>query len=258
MSGALPLIRLTGVHAGYHGREVLRGIDLSLAPGERLALLGANGAGKSTLMHVINGFVPAKAGTIEAFGAPRREEKDFREVRARAGLVFQDPDDQLFSPTVLEDVAFGPMNLGQSRAQARATAQTTLAQLGLTGFDDRITHRLSGGEKRLIAIAAVLAMKPDVLLLDEPTAGLDPDAYDRLCAMLGKLPQAMIIAAHDAEFIARLATSAVLVRDGVCHRGTIHAHEHRRSHAHLHFEHEPAGHHHTPETEPVWDIGSTG
>lgn len=243
MSATPDLIRLTGVHAGYHGRAVLRGVDLSLAPGERLALLGANGAGKSTLLHVITGFIPVTAGTIEAFGTPRRQEKDFREVRARAGLVFQDPDDQLFCPTVLDDVAFGPMNLGQGREQAQATARATLVELGLAGFEDRVTHRLSGGEKRLIAIAAVLAMKPDVLLLDEPTTGLDPEAYNRLCEMLERLPQAMLIVAHDAEFVARLANSAVLIHDGVCRRGTLHAHEHRHSHAHLHFEKEE-GHSH--------------
>jgi cobalt/nickel transport system ATP-binding protein len=232
------LIRLAGVHAGYRGRDVLRGVDLALMPGERLALLGANGAGKSTLFHVITGFIPVTAGTIEAFGAQRRAERDFKEVRVRAGLVFQDPDDQLFCPTVLEDVAFGPMNLGRSRDQSRDIAKATLARLGLGSFEDRVTHRLSGGEKRLVAIAAVLAMTPDVLLLDEPTAGLDRDAYERLCALLESLPQAMIIAAHDAEFVDRLATSAALIRDGRCRRGTIHAHshEHRHSHAHLHFE----------------------
>lgn len=231
------MIRLEGVHAGYRGREVLRGVDLSLVPGERLALLGANGAGKSTLFHVITGFIPITAGTIEAFGAQRRTDRDFREVRVRAGLVFQDPDDQLFCPTVLEDVAFGPMNLGHSRDEAQEIAQATLAQLGLADFGNRITHRLSGGEKRLVTIAAVLSMKPDVLLLDEPTNGLDPDAYERLCALLESLPQAMIIAAHDAVFVARLATSAALIRDGRCRRGTIHAHEHehRHTHAHWHF-----------------------
>lgn len=239
-----PLISLKGVCAGYHGRQVLRGVDLTLSAGERLALLGANGSGKSTLLHVITGFVPVTSGTIEAFGAVRRDEKDFREIRARAGLVFQDPDDQLFCPTVLDDVAFGPANLGQSRDEANATARATLEALGLRGLENRITHRLSGGEKRLISIAAVLAMKPDVLLLDEPTTGLDPDAYQRLCRMLESLPQAMVIVAHDAEFTARMATSAVLIRDGVSHHGKVHTHAHSHSHAHLHFEHHDHDHIH--------------
>lgn len=193
---------------------------------------------------MITGLIPATAGMVEAFGAPRRREADFREVRARAGLVFQDPDDQLFCPTVLEDVAFGPANLGQTRRQALETARATLDALGLAGFEDRITHRLSGGEKRLVSIAAVLAMQPDVLLLDEPTTGLDPEAYGRLCDLLATLPQAMIIAAHDAEFLARLATSALVVRDGRCRRAAIHAHAHAHSHAHLHVEDEAHDHSH--------------
>lgn len=236
MTAGEPLIRLTGVVAGFPGRPVLQGVDLTLAPGERLALLGANGAGKSTLLQVIVGLTPATAGVVEAFGAPRRRERDFREVRARAGLVFQDPDDQLFCPTVIEDVAFGPSNLGQGRAEALATARATLDALGLGPLAERVSHRLSGGEKRLVAIAAVLAMRPEVLLLDEPTTGLDPEAYERLFELLNGLPQAMIIVAHDAEFVARLATSAVALRDGRCRRGTIHAHPHRHDHAHLHFD----------------------
>lgn len=241
MSEADPLIRLSGVVAGYGDKPVLDGVDLVLSPGERMVLLGANGAGKSTLLHVITGFLPARAGTIEAFGAPRRSEADFREVRVRAGLVFQDADDQLFCPTVLEDVAFGPLNLGQPREAAFETARATLRSLGLAQFEDRITHRLSGGEKRLVSIAAVLAMRPEVLLLDEPTVGLDPDAYARLCEILADLPQAMIIVAHDAHFMAQLATTALLLKDGRGHRGTLHQHSHQHSHAHVHFEHADSG-----------------
>ncbi|BCP54822.1 energy-coupling factor ABC transporter ATP-binding protein [Kaistia sp. 32K] len=236
-----PLIRLSGVVAGYADVPVLDGLDLELRAGERLVLLGANGAGKSTLLHVITGFIPVRAGTIEAFGAPRRSEADFREVRARAGLVFQDADDQLFCPTVLEDVAFGPLNLGQTRDEAYETARVTLRSLELLHLADRVTHRLSGGEKRLVSIAAVLAMRPEVLLLDEPTVGLDPDAYARLGDILESLPQAMIIVAHDAHFMSRLATTALLLRDGRGHRGTVHQHAHHHSHAHVHFEHEVSG-----------------
>ncbi|WP_018183893.1 energy-coupling factor ABC transporter ATP-binding protein [Kaistia granuli] len=236
-----PLIRLSGVVAGYAGRPVLDGVDLELKPGERMVLLGANGAGKSTLLHVITGFLPVRAGTIEAFGSPRRTEADFRAVRIRAGLVFQDADDQLFCPTVIEDVAFGPINLGQSRDEARETAHATLRSLELGHLADRVTHRLSGGEKRLVSIAAVLAMQPEVLLLDEPTVGLDPDAYARLGDILVALPQAMIIVAHDAHFMARLATTALLLKDGRGHRGTVHQHAHHHSHAHVHFEHEVSG-----------------
>lgn len=239
-----PLIRLTGVSAGYPGRPVLRRVDLTLGPGERLALLGANGAGKSTLLHVIVGLVPADGGTIEAFGRICRTERDYRPVRARAGLVFQDPDDQLFCPTVLEDVAFGPLNLGQSPAEARATAWETLRALGLEALADRVTHRLSGGEKRLVSIACVLAMRPEVLLLDEPTAGLDEAAYDRLCAILDGLDQAMIIVAHDARFVARLARRAILIRDGESHPGTLHVHTYQAPLPHGHFAGVPQDHRH--------------
>lgn len=236
-----PLIKLTGVSAGYPGREVLKHIDLLLNAGERLALLGANGAGKSTLLHVLTGFIPLRSGTIEAFGRAPRTEKDFREVRARAGLIFQDANDQLFCPTVLEDVAFGPLNLGQSRDEARQTAQTILAELGLQSLESRITHHLSGGERGLVSIAAVLAMRPQVLLLDEPTVGLDAHAYARLLDILRSLPQAMIIVAHDAEFVSSLATSALLIRDGISHAGTVHAHPHRHSHPHIHFDGDGSG-----------------
>ena len=210
-----PLIRLTGVRFAYAGRRpVLDGADLALLPGERLAVMGPNGAGKTTLLHLIVGLLKPQAGEISAFGAPRRSEADFREVRARAGLVFQDPDDQLFCPTVAEDVAFGPLNLGTSAAEARTIASETLASLGLAGFEARITHKLSGGEKRLVTLATVLAMRPDVLLLDEPTNALDEQAVERLMAILGVLPQAMIIVSHDRAFRRRLATGAVHLSGG--------------------------------------------
>jgi cobalt/nickel transport system ATP-binding protein len=228
-----PLIRITGLAAGYD-RQVLSHVDLELHKGERLALLGDNGAGKSTLLHTLVGLIPMTGGSIEAFGRLRRHEEDFREMRPRAGLVFQDPDDQLFCPTVLEDVAFGPLNMGQSMAEARAMALATLAQLGLSEFSSRITHRLSGGEKRLVSIAAVLAMRPEVLLLDEPTAGLDEGAYERLCALLLGLPQAMIIVAHEARFISRLASRAILLKDGRSYAGTVHEHQLSSRQAHLH------------------------
>lgn len=237
-----PLIRLSGIVAGYAAaKPVLDGVDLVLNPGERMVLLGANGAGKSTLLHVITGFISASGGTVEAFGSIRRSEADFRAVRIKAGLVFQDADDQLFCPTVIEDVAFGPLNLGQSREEAYETARATLRSLELGHLADRVTHRLSGGEKRLVSIAAVLAMQPEVLLLDEPTVGLDPDAYARLSDILDSLPQAMIIVAHDAHFMARFATCAVLLKDGNSHRGSIHQHPHHHSHAHVHFEHDVEG-----------------
>jgi cobalt/nickel transport system ATP-binding protein len=179
-----------------------------------LVIEGPNGAGKTTLLHLVVGLLRPAAGRIVAFGRERRQERDFHEVRARAGLLFQDADDQLFCPTVLEDVAFGPINLGRTPAQAREIAEATLVAVGLDGFGPRITHRLSGGEKRLATLACVLAMRPDALLLDEPTTGLDERAEAALTRLLLDLPQAMLIVSHDRAFRDRLATRRVKLRDG--------------------------------------------
>jgi cobalt/nickel transport system ATP-binding protein len=210
-----PLVELRDLHFAYEAaRPVLRGASLALSAGDRLSLLGGNGAGKTTLLHAIVGLVRPQAGEVIAFGAPRRRERDFWDVRARVGLLFQDPDDQLFCPTVREDVAFGPLNLGRSREEARAVAQATLERLAVGELADRVTHRLSGGEKRLVTLATVLAMEPELLLLDEPTLGLDEDANQRLLEVLAGLPQAMCIVSHDRAFHARLATRAVELRAG--------------------------------------------
>jgi len=211
-----PLIKLKDVHFAFTpDRPVLRGIDMHLLPGERLGLAGAIGCGKTTLLHLIVGLVKPDRGTIYAFGSDRMRESDFHEVRRLAGLVFQRPDDQLFCPTVIEDIAFGPLNLGASSEEAREIAEQTLAQLSLADFAERITYRLSGGEKRLISLAAVLAMKPEVLLLDEPTAGLDDNAKAQLAEVLDELDQAMIIVSHESSFISSLSTRRGLMKDGI-------------------------------------------
>ncbi len=204
MSG--PVIRLQHVDFAYDSsRTVLRQCSFELARGERAALLGGNGSGKSTLLQLIVGLLRPLAGTVEVFGQSRRAAADFHEVRRGVGLLFQDVDDQLFCPTVAEDVAFGPLNLGKSPSEARRIVTETLEALGLTGYEDRITHRLSGGEKRLVALATVLAMRPDVLLLDEPMGGLDETAAERITCLLDSLPQAMIVVSHDREFLGRLS-----------------------------------------------------
>lgn len=216
MSESAPLFCLRNVHFSYGpAQPVLRGVDFSLYRGERLAVLGANGAGKTTLLWLMVGLLMPHGGIIEAFGRVRHGERDFNEVRRRAGLLFQDPDDQLFCPTVLEDVVFGPLNLGLDRAAAVAFARRTLATLGLDGMEERITYKLSGGEKRLVSLAGVLAMEPDVLLLDEPTAGLDVRAAARLIEALLALDQAMVIVSHDQAFRGRLANRYVRLEDGV-------------------------------------------
>jgi cobalt/nickel transport system ATP-binding protein len=213
---SLPLLfRLTGIRFAYEAaRPVLDGADFELAPGERVAIIGGNGAGKTTLLHLMVGLLKPQAGEVLAFGRMRQAEHDFRDVRARAGLLFQDPDDQLFCPTVAEDVAFGPLNLGKSRAEAREIVARTLDQLGLGGLADRVTHKLSGGEKRLVTLATVLAMDPEVLLLDEPTNALDEEAAARLVAVLSGLPQAMVIVSHDRAFRSRLATRVATLANG--------------------------------------------
>jgi cobalt/nickel transport system ATP-binding protein len=229
-----PLLELRGLAFGYPGRSVLAGADFVLRAGDRVALVGPNGAGKSTLLHLLVGLHRPQAGEVVAFGGVRRVESDFREVRARVGLLFQEADDQLFCPTVLEDVAFGPLNLGRGPAEARADAEQTLAVLGLAGFAERVTHRLSTGERRLVALATVLAMHPEVLLLDEPTSGLDEATEARMTEHLAGLSQAMVIVSHDRAFLGRLANRALLLSDGRLLEAALHTHPHTHTHSHLH------------------------
>jgi cobalt/nickel transport system ATP-binding protein len=247
-----PLFELDTVRFGYPGHPVLKSVSFSLHPGERVALMGANGAGKTTLLHLMVGLCRAQGGRILAYGSQRQHESDFHPVRLRTGLLFQDPDDQLFCPTVLEDVAFGPLNQGCSRQEAMAVAGETLAALGLEGLAHRVTHKLSGGEKRLASLATVLAMHPDVLLLDEPTNGLDEATEQRLVQHLEALPQAMLFISHDRRFVERLARRAVLLRDGELHEAVLHTHPHSHTHSHLHVharEELASGHEH-PDHPP--------
>ncbi len=209
------LFEVNGIQFAYPLRPpVLQGAEMALHAGERLAITGPNGAGKSTLLQILVGLLRPQAGRVTAFGAERREESDFHEVRRRAGFVFQDPDDQLFCPTVAEDIAFGPLNLGLSRTEALARVDRVLAQLGLRALRDRITHKLSGGEKRLVSLAGVLAMDPEVLLLDEPTTGLDEETTERLVKILFELPQSMIIVSHDPHVRRKVVTRTLRLRQG--------------------------------------------
>jgi cobalt/nickel transport system ATP-binding protein len=229
-----PLLELRGLRFEVAGRVVLDGVDFTLQAGERVALVGPNGAGKTSLLHLLVGLRRPSAGSIRAFGGERSREADFREVRARAGLLFQDSDDQLFCPTVLEDVAFGPLNLGRAPREALAIAHETLGLLGLADFAERVTHRLSGGEKRLVALAAVLAMRPEVLLMDEPTNGLDERAEERLIGYLARSALSMVFVSHDRRLVERLATRAVVLDNGRLEEALLHAHAHRHSHLHVH------------------------
>ncbi len=209
------LVRLSDIAFAYDpGRPVLEACDFSLKPGERVALVGPNGSGKTTLLSMIVGLVRPSGGTVEVLGKPRVQEADFHEVRRRVGFLFQDADDQLFCPTVAEDVAFGPLNLGVPRHEIRALVARTLESLGLAGYEDRVTYKLSGGEKRLVALATVLAMQPEALLLDEPTAGLDEASVARVEELLAGLPQAMVLVSHHRGFLDRLATRRVRLERG--------------------------------------------
>jgi len=171
----ITLLECDDVSVSRDGRPVLREASFRLHPGERLAILGPNGAGKTTLLRTLMGLEKAESGTVRLFGAACREERDYREVRPFIGYLFQDSDDQLFCPTVIEDVAFGPLNLGCTNEEALRRAGQVLDDLGIGALAERVTHRLSGGEKRLVCLAGLLAMEPRVLILDEPTNGVDEE-----------------------------------------------------------------------------------
>jgi cobalt/nickel transport system ATP-binding protein len=212
---SIPLLRLSGLCFRHAlAQSLLEGVDLELCAGERIGIVGANGCGKSTLLQLLLGLLPAQGGTIEFFGRVQRKETDFREIRGRVGLLFQDADDQLFCPTVEEDVAFGPLNQGHRLDQARAIVAETLARLRLEHLRTRPTHHLSGGEKRLVGLAGLLAMRPEVLLLDEPSTGLDEAALARVIDILRELPQAMLVVSHDRGFLQQVTTSVKLLREG--------------------------------------------
>lgn len=210
-----PLVALHDVDFSYDaGRPVLRQCSFRLDAGQRVALRGGNGSGKTTLLHLIVGLLRPTAGRVEILGSSRVVERDFHEVRRRVGLLFQEADDQLFCPTVAEDVAFGPLNLGLPRERVRQIVGETLDSVGLQGYEHRITYKLSGGEKRLVALATVLAMQPEVLLLDEPTSGLDEPHTERLISLLAKLPQAMLIVSHDEAFCRRIVGGTATLVEG--------------------------------------------
>ena len=196
------LICLEQVSFSYQkDRPILNNLSFHLHDNERVGLVGPNGGGKTTFFHIIMGLLRPQSGRIEILGREMRDEKDFRSVRQKIGMLFQDADDQLFSPTVLEDVAFGPLNQGKSVKEAKDIARGTLDSLGLNGFEERVTHKLSGCEKKLVSLATVLAMKPRVLLLDEPTTGLDSETTKRIVNILKDIDISYIFISHNMDFI---------------------------------------------------------
>ncbi|NIS60116.1 MAG: ATP-binding cassette domain-containing protein [Proteobacteria bacterium] len=198
------LIRLREITFGYDSnRDVLRKLNFTFSEGDRVGLTGPNGSGKTTLFHTILGLLKPKEGEIEIFGKGMNTEADFREARERIGLLFQDPNDQLFCPTVAEDVAFGPLNLGKRYDEAQRIVSETLKTLGLAGFEDRVTYKLSDGERRLVSLATILAMNPEILLLDEPTSGLDEETTDRIVRVLNRSSKSYVIISQDRGLLAK-------------------------------------------------------
>jgi cobalt/nickel transport system ATP-binding protein len=198
-----PLVELRSITFAYPGapHPVFQDFHYRLLPGEHIGLIGPNGSGKTTLLHLIMGLLRPQSGSIVIFGQEVKKEKDFVEVRQQVGMLFQNADDQLFCPTVLEDVTFGPLNQGKPPAEAIGIARATMERLGLHGFEDRVTYKLSGGEKKLVSLATILAMQPRLLLLDEPTAGLDEKTKQRLIHILNDLDIAYVIVSHENDFL---------------------------------------------------------
>jgi cobalt/nickel transport system ATP-binding protein len=208
------IIRIDDLTYSYpDGRRALIGINLTVRRGESVAIIGPNGAGKSTLLLHLNGILRSEGHHVKVFSEPVAD-KNLKEIRRRVGLVFQNPDDQLFSATVFDDVAFGPMNLGYSEAEVRQAVAAALEKVGMSGFEQRSSHHLSVGERKRIAIATILSMSPEVMVLDEPTSNLDPGGKWQLIDLLLALPVTRIIATHDLELAGALCQRVVILDGG--------------------------------------------
>ena len=209
-----PAIEIRDLSFAYpDGTEALRGISLRVEPGEAVALVGGNGAGKSTLLMQLTGSLPARLGEVRIAGTLLTRESAAKARRA-VGMVFQDPDDQLFMPTVAEDVAFGPLNAGLPPDEVEARVTEALASVGMEHVRNRPPYRLSAGEKRAVAIATALAMSPDILLLDEPSSNLDPRGRRRLIELLRSFGHTRILATHDLELVVEVCTRVIVLGGG--------------------------------------------
>jgi cobalt/nickel transport system ATP-binding protein len=210
-----PVLDVRGLAYAYpDGHQALYGVDLHVHAGERVALLGPNGAGKTTLVLHLNGILTAGAGTVAISGLPVGRDS-LQEVRRRVGIVFQDPDDQLFMPTVRDDVAFGPANLDLSGAALDARVRHALEQVGMAEYADRPPHHLSFGQRRRVAVATVLAMEPEILVLDEPSSNLDPASRRELADIVRSLDVTVLMVTHDLPYAMELCPRSVVLSDGV-------------------------------------------
>jgi cobalt/nickel transport system ATP-binding protein len=210
----IPVLDVQGLAFAYpDGHQALFGVDLHVHQGERVALLGPNGAGKTTLVLHLNGILAAGAGSVTVSGLPVTKE-NIPEIRRRVGIVFQDPDDQLFMGTVRQDVGFGPANLGLRGAELEARVQTALEQVGMAAYADRPPHHLSFGQRRRVAVATVLAMQPEILVLDEPSSNLDPASRRELADILRSLDVTVLMVTHDLPYALELCPRAVILSDG--------------------------------------------
>ena len=194
------------------GQSALADLSLTVRQGEAVALIGPNGAGKSTLLLHLNGIVRSN-GAVRVLDRPL-DDKNLKWIRSKVGLVFQNPDDQLFSPTAFDDVAFGPVNMGYSAEEVHKSVKRALDWVGMAGFEKRSSHHLSLGEKKRIAIATVLSMSPEILLLDEPTSNLDPGGKWTLISLLKELPMTKLVATHDLEVVRALCPRTVILDCG--------------------------------------------
>ncbi len=212
---ATPVVQAVGVTYAYpDGHPALRGVDLHVHRGERVALLGPNGAGKTTLVLHLNGILSPASGSVSISGLPVVR-ANLSEVRARVGIVFQDPDDQLFMPTVRDDVAFGPANLGLRGPELDARVRDALEAVGMGAYADRPPHHLSFGQRRRVAVATVLVMQPQILVLDEPSSNLDPTSRRELADILRGLDVTVLMVTHDLPYALELCDRAVVLSDGL-------------------------------------------
>ena len=200
------------------GTQALKDVNIQIKKGEKIAIMGPNGAGKSTLFSHFNGLTEPTKGHVEVDGEKIIFEKDeLLKVRQKVGIVFQDPNDQLFAPTVREDVAFGPMNLGLEYEEIEKRISESLEMVGMSGFEDKTPHHLSGGQQKRVAIAGIVAMRPDIMILDEPTAGLDPEGVDKVLDILNNLNRdgiSIIISSHDIEMVNQFADKIYVLYSG--------------------------------------------